>query len=343
MSRKVEELSRFYPCVLLTGARQVGKSTLLRHMLPDGMRYLTLDDYQLADVAKGDPMGFLDAYDGPLCIDEVQHAPELFRAIKMKVDANRRPGMYWLTGAQRFHMMKGVSDSLAGRIGIVDLYSLSQREISGDCATAEYEPATPHESVCEASLCGLRELYERIWRGGYPEVIRHPGMVYDFFRDYVQTYVERDVRSLSQVGDLGAFVKLMRSAAMRTGQQLVYSDLARDAGVSPKTAVAWISILQASGILELLEPYHVNTTKRLAKTPKLYFTDTGLCCWLAGWCSAEQLMEGAFAGAILETWVYGQLMRSYANAGVRPTISYYRDLGGLRWISCWKKTVQSIP
>lgn len=325
---KVEELSSFYPCVLLTGARQVGKSTLLRHILPEGMRYITLDDYQLAEVAKGDPMGFLDAYEGPLCIDEIQHAPELFRAIKMKVDANRQSGMYWMTGSQRFHMMNGVSDSLAGRIGIVDLYSFSQRELCGDDSAAAFSPAEPRKSVCRASLCGIRELYERIWRGGYPAAVRHPDMVYDFFRDYVQTYLERDVRSLSQVGDLSAFMKLMRSAAMRTGQQLVYSDLARDAGVSPKTAMAWVSILQTSGILELLEPYHVNTTKRLAKTPKLYFTDTGLCCWLAGWRSADILMESPFAGAILETWVYGQLVRSYANTGVRPCITYYRDLDG---------------
>lgn len=329
MGRKVEELSRFYPCVLLTGARQVGKSTLLRHMLPEGMTYLTLDDYQLAEYAQSDPMGFLDAYPAPLCIDEIQYAPQLFRAIKMKVDADRRPGMYWMTGSQRFHMMKGVSDSLAGRIGIVDLYSLAQRELYGDADGGVYTPEQPDEAVCEKSLCGLRELYERIWRGGYPALHRDPDLpAYDFFRDYVQTYAERDVRSLTQVGDLEAFVKLMRSAAMRSGQQLVYSDLARDAGVSPKTAAAWISILQASGIVELLEPYHVNTTKRLAKTPKLYFCDTGLCCWLAGWRSAEQLMEGPFSGAILETWVYGQLMRRYANAGIKPAMTYYRDLDG---------------
>lgn len=329
MRAKVEELSRYFPCVLMTGARQVGKSTLLRSMLPRGMRYLTLDDYQLAEYAKGDPMGFLESYAGPLCIDEIQYAPELFRAIKMKVDANRRPGMYWMTGSQRFHMMKGVSDSLAGRIGIVDLYSLSQQELYGNAAPVPFNPAQPVEGMSEESLCGIHELYARIWRGGYPELHRNPDMpAYDFFRDYVQTYMERDVRSLTQVGDLEAFGRLMRSAAMRTGQQLVYSDLARDAGVSPKTATSWISILRASGIVELLEPYHVNTTKRLAKSPKLYFTDTGLCCWLAGWRSVEMLQEGPFAGAILETWVYGQLIRRYANAGIRPTLTYYRDLDG---------------
>lgn len=329
MEEKVAELNRVFPCVLLTGARQVGKSTLLRRLMPEGMRYVTLDDYQEAEFATTDPKGFLEAWGTPLCIDEIQYAPQLFRAIKMRVDADRRPGMYWMTGSQRFHMMKGVSDSLAGRIGIVDLYTLSQRELCGDASATIFSPNSPQESVSALGLCSLPELFTRIWRGGYPELQRTPVMpVYDYFRDYVQTYLDRDVRSLTQVGDQHAFMQLMRSAAMRTGQQLVYSDLARDAGVSSKTAAAWVSILQASGIVELLEPYHVNCTKRLAKTPKLYFADTGLCCWLAGWRSAEQIAENNASGAILETWVYGQLKRSFANAGIAPALSYYRDLDG---------------
>lgn len=327
-ARKVLELTEYYPCLLLTGARQVGKSTLLRHLLPEGMRYITLDDFQLLDFARKDPLGFLEAHGTPLCIDEVQYAPELFRAIKIKVDENRRPGMYWLTGSQRFHMMKGVSESLAGRIGILDLYTLSQKELYGEPMAENFSPATAESGLCLGAVCSQAELYERIFRGGYPELARTRMPWYDFFRDYVQTYVERDVRQLTQVGNEAAFVRLMRSAAMRTGQQLVYSDLARDAGVSPKTAAAWVSILQASGVVELLEPYYVNSIKRLAKTPKLYFTDTGLCCWLAGWRSPESLMESTFAGAILETWVFGQLMRNYANAGIRPVISYYRTHDG---------------
>ncbi len=325
---KIEELTRYYPCVLLSGARQVGKSTLLRRMLPEGMRYITLDDFQQLDFARKDPVGFLEAYGTPLCIDEIQYAPELFRAIKMKVDEDRRAGMYWLTGSQRFSMMKGVSESLAGRIGVIDLYTLSQRELYGDGRGVPFHPASVESCVCTDSICSLTKLYERILRGGYPELSKTDIPWYDFFRDYVQTYVERDVRQLTQVGNEAAFVRMMRSAALRTGQQLVYTDLARDAGVSPKTAAAWVSIMQASGIVELLESYQVNTIKRLAKTPKLYFMDTGLCCWLAGWRSAETLMESNFAGAILETWVYGQLMRSYANAGIRPVISYYRAHDG---------------
>lgn len=331
MSHTVEELSRYFPCVLVTGARQVGKSTMLKRMLPEGMKYVTLDDYMMADYAKKDPIGFLEEWGSPLCIDEIQYAPELLRAIKIKVDAaEQEPGMYWLTGSQRFVMMKGVSESLAGRIGVVDLHSLSQREIMQSKPSAvPFDPEKAESMQQREGICGLQELYERILQGGYPRLIQRAGLDRNaYFHSYVQTYVERDVQALTQVSNQASFVKLMRSAALRSGQQLVYSDLARDADVSPKTAAAWIAILQASGIVELLEPYYVNTTKRLAKTPKLYFMDTGLCCWLAGWDNAQQLMNSAYAGAILETWVYGQLMRSFANAGQRPHLTYYRDRNG---------------
>lgn len=330
MGARITELSSCYPCVLLTGARQVGKSTLLKQLMPAGMRYVTLDDFQLAEFAKKDPVGFLEHYGTPLCIDEVQYVPELLRGIKLKVDENRHNGMYWLTGSQRFNMMKGVSESLAGRISIADLYSLSQAEMYGSAKSGRiFDVMRIADCINPDSVCDLKKLYERILKGGYPEPLRQNKLRNsDYFSDYVQTYVERDVMQLSQVGDQAAFVRLMRSTALRTGQQLVYSDLAKDAGVSPKTAAAWVSILQASGIVELLEPYFVNTTKRLAKTPKLYYTDTGLCCWLAGWKNAEIMMESNFAGAILETWVYGQLVRRFSDSGNRPTITYYRDHDG---------------
>lgn len=331
MEKKLRELNRSFACIMVTGARQVGKSTLLKRIMPEGMRYVTLDDPEMADYARRDPMGFVNEMGSPLCIDEVQYAPGILRTIKIKVDeANQSPGMYWLTGSQRFEMMRGVTESLAGRVAIVDLYSLSQREVCGEPLCCEaFDPERCRELVQSANLCSLSALFERIWRGGYPlPVMRSEMSADDYFRSYVQTYVERDVQALSQVGNQASFIRLMRSAAMRTGQQLVYSDLARDAEVSPKTAAAWVSILQASGIISLLEPYHVNTTKRLAKTPKLYFMDTGLCCWLAGWNNAEQLKNSMFSGAILETWVYGQLVRSFANAGKRPFLYYYRDRDG---------------
>ena len=244
MRKKIEELNSYFPCVLLTGARQVGKSTLLRTMLPEGMNYVTLDDYVEAARAKEDPLGFLDRHGLPLCIDEVQYAPELLRAIKIRVDENRRPGMYWLTGSQRFHMMKGVTESLAGRIGILELMSMSQSEMLGEGEGAvPFQPDMAETLAASSRVCGISALYERIWRGGYPQLIQYPQMpVRDFFSSYLQTYVERDVQSLSQVGNKSAFVTLMRSAALRSGQQLVYNDLARDADVSPKTAAAWISM-----------------------------------------------------------------------------------------------------
>lgn len=328
MSRTLQRLAAFFPCVLLTGARQVGKSTLLKHLLPEGTRYVTLDNIELAAEAQERPLAFLERMGCPLCIDEIQYAPALFRAIKQKVDEERRPGMYWLTGSQRFRLMKGVSESLAGRLGIAELFSLSQGEIAGDGErVAPFHPCTAQAE--DAPVCDRSTLFRRIFRGGYPELIQHPEIEPAlFFQSYVQSYVERDVQELSQVGNKSAFIKLMRSAALRSGQQLVYSDLARDADVSPKTAKAWVSVLEASGIITLLEPYYINTTKRLTKAPKLYFMDTGLCCWLARIRSAEELEHGAFAGAMVETWAFGQLMRRFHNMGEAPRLCYYRDANG---------------
>ncbi len=329
ISRTLQKLSAFFPCVLITGARQVGKSTLLQHLLPKGMRYVTLDNVELAAEAQERPLAFLERMGAPLCIDEIQYAPALFRAIKQKVDEERRPGMYWLTGSQRFRLMKGVTESLSGRLGIVELFSLSQAEAVGR-GEEKNEAFHPITATAEGMpVCDRETLFRRIFRGGYPELIQHPEIEPAmFFQAYVQSYVERDVQDLTQVGNKSAFVKLMRSAAWRSGQQLVYSDLARDAGVSPKTAKEWVSVLEASGIITLLEPYHINTTKRLTKSPKLYFMDTGLCCWLAHIHSAEELEHGAFAGAMAETWAFGQLLRRFHNAGQMPTLSYYRDSNG---------------
>lgn len=326
----VKYMSAHFPCVLLTGARQVGKSTLLEEVLPEGMNYVTLDDYTLAEEARRDPIGFLKAHEAPLLIDEVQYAPALFRAIKMRVDAAKRKGMYWMTGSQHFHLMEGVSESLAGRVGIIDLYSLSQRECLGLGAAAPwFNPDALDEYAAGVTPCGMEELYRRIWRGGYPALRTdeemEPGVLFD---SYLRTYLERDVNQLLQVENRASFIKLMRSAAARTGQQLVYSDLARDAEVSANTAKAWISILETTGIISLLQPYSTNSIKRLTKTPKLYFMDTGLCSWLAGWDSPESLMKGPFAGPILETFVYGQLMRSFCHNGRRPQLYFFRDAKG---------------
>ena len=329
-ARSVEYLSAHFPCVLVQGARQVGKSTLLESVMPRGMNYVSLDDFVLAERARRDPMGFLEDYPSPLCIDEVQYAPDLLRAIKIRVDKEKNKGMYWMTGSLQLHVMKDVSETLAGRVGIMDLHSLSQQELLGHGENARvFDPAAPRDCINESTACGLEALYRRIWRGGYPALAVDDALEPDaFFESYVRSYLERDVNDLAQVGNRAAFVRFMRSAAMRTGQQLVYADLARDAEVSPNTIKVWVSILERTGIVSLLHPYSTNSIKRLTKTPKLYFCDTGLCCWLAGWESPESLMNSPFAGAILENWVYAQLLRSYNHNGKRPQIYYFREANG---------------
>ena len=329
MAAKIMELHKYFPCVLVTGARQVGKSTLLRSLLPEGMRYVSLDDELMLARAKEDPVEFLEEQGYPLCIDEVQYEPSLLRAIKRKVDETGAPGQYWLIGSQRFHLMQGASESLAGRVGIVELYSLSQSEAAGKGSGAEPFDPSLIKTRLAAPVCDINELYKRIWLGGYPRLFKYAGTSHeDYFSAYMSTYIARDVRSLLQVGDTSAFFRFMQSVAARTGQQLVYADLAKDADVSPNTVKKWLSVLETSGIVDILQPYYVNTSKRLTKSPKLYFTDPGFCSWLGGWSSPAVLQQGAMAGAMLETWVYGQLRRSFCNRGIRARLSYYRNSNG---------------
>lgn len=324
MGATVHHLSSLFPCVLVTGARQVGKSTMLRSILPEGMRYISLDDAETAEAAQQNPVDFLSRFDGPLCIDEIQYAPALFRAIKQRVDADRRPGMYWMTGSQRFRLMKGITESLAGRMGILELRPLSNREQLRHPDSA-FSPSVEASSPTAEPA----SLYTRIFRGGYPELIARPEMEPElFFRAYVSTYVERDVQDLAQIGNKGSFIRLMRSAASRTGQQLVYSSLARDAGVAVNTAKSWVSILEASGIITLLEPYYTRTSQRLTKSPKLYFNDTGLAAWLCRLETPEELERSPLAGAFAETWAFNQLVSGYENRGVTPDISYFRNSNG---------------
>lgn len=331
MRGTLETAAAAFPCVLLTGARQVGKSTLLQRVLPAGVSYVTLDDYAVAQAARRDPALFLEMYGTPLCLDEIQYAPELLRAIKAKVDADRRPGMYYMTGSQRFLLMKGVTESLAGRIGVVELYSLSQREMCGGGeAVPAYDAAQPLDIMENAPICPLSELYVRIWHGGYPELHRNKKMPRDlFFSSYLKTYLERDVSALAQVGDKGAFQDMMHALAHLTGQQLVYSDLARDVGVSMPTVKRWVSILETSGIIILLRPYATTTSKRLTKSPVVHFMDTGFCVWLADIKTPRELAEHRrLNGHILESWVFGQLVRRFSNLGQEVRLHFFRESNG---------------
>ncbi|MFC1852377.1 ATP-binding protein [candidate division CSSED10-310 bacterium] len=318
-----------FPVLLLTGARQVGKTTLLRHLSEAERTYVSLDDPLVLRLAKEDPALFMQRYQLPILIDEIQYAPELLPYVKMSVDKNPQPGMFWLTGSQQFHLMKGVSESLAGRVGILQLLGLSRMEIMNLGKESQVFLPT-FESVRRRFSWGdtfnLMELYRLIWKGAFPALFAYENFNRDlFYSSYVQTYLQRDIRDLARVGDQMSFLRFLRAAAARTGQLLNMADMARDADIAPNTAKSWLSILQASGIVYLLEPYHTNVTKRLVKTPKLYFLDTGLCAYLTEWSSPENLEVGAMSGAILETWIIIELLKSYWHSGRRAPFYYYRD------------------
>ncbi len=329
LSDTIERVSEAFPVVLLTGPRQVGKTTLLVNT--GGTRsVVTLDDLDEREMAREDPALFLQRHPAPLLVDEVQYAPQLFSQIKLAVDRERRPGMYWLTGSQKFHLMRGVSESLAGRVAILDLLGFSQAEREGRAGA--HPPFLPTSAWVEnARTAGRKplpvmDLYRRIWKGSFPDAaLRGPELRDVFYRSYVETYIQRDVRDLARVGDEAAFLRLLRAAAARTGQLLNFADLARDVGVDQKTVKAWLSILETSGLIHFLPPYHRNVTKRLIRAPKLYFLDTGLCSWLTAWPSPETLEAGALSGAILETWMYTEILKSYWHNGKEARFHFYRD------------------
>jgi hypothetical protein len=294
--------------VLVTGPRQVGKTSLLRHLLPDA-DYVTFDDLALARQAEGSPDLFFAGRREPLILDEVQYVPGLFRALKQRIDEDRRPGRLLMTGSQTFPLMQNVSESLAGRAAVLELGTLSLPEVR------QARPA----------LDDLSFLVE----GGYPAL--HAGgpiAPADFYAAYLATYLERDVRNLKNVGDLRDFDRFLRAAALRTGQLLSFSDLARDVGVAPNTARAWISVLQASGLILLLEPYHRNLGTRLVKSPKLHFLDTGLAAHLVGIDTVDALLKSPIAGGLWETFVVGQVVRHYQSQGKRVPLWFWRTASG---------------
>jgi len=318
-----------FPVLLVTGARQVGKTTFLRHLSEPERTYVSLDDPLVLELARRDPALFFQRFRPPLLIDEIQYAPQLLPYIKMEADELRQPGLVWLTGSQQFHMMQGVSESLAGRVAILHLSGLSRREAIGEGAGVQPFLPTPEqlrERDQTSAPLDLHALYRLIWRGSMPALMLQSDMDRDlFYGSYVQTYLQRDVRDLARVGDEQAFLRFLRVAAGRTGQLLNMADLARDADVAPNTAKAWLAILQTSGLAYLLQPYHTNLSKRLVKRPKLYFLDAGLCAYLTQWSSPETLEAGAMSGAILETWVISELLKGYWHNGKEPPFYYYRD------------------
>jgi uncharacterized protein len=323
------ELSKQFPVLLLTGPRQVGKTTFLQHVAGKNRRYVTLDDPDLRLLAREDPSLFFQRHTPPILIDEIQYAPDLMQYIKMQVDAKKQTGMFWLTGSQQFQMMKGISETLAGRVGIINMLGFSSRERYKLKLDVEpFIPAIDSLTQRESSRpkTSVMNLYKDIWKGSYPALIAGPAKDREvFYSSYLQTYLQRDVRELTQVADESAFLKFLKACATRTGQLLNMSELARDADVSVGTAKNWLSILQASFQIFLLQPYYSNLTKRLVKRPKLYFLDTGLCAYLTDWTSPKTLESGAMSGAILETYVLLEILKSWWHQGRTPSLYYYRD------------------
>jgi predicted AAA+ superfamily ATPase len=317
--------------VLVTGARQVGKTTLLQEVAKN-IGYVTLDDrLQLAN-AVSQSITFFKDNPPPIFVDEVQRAPELFPRIKIILDRDKKKGQFFLSGSQQFEMMKDVAESLAGRLGILNLTGISLRERFGVGFREPFLPTDEYFAVRAKEKVEIpyADIWNIIHRGCFPELCANPDFDWQmFFAAYVKTYIERDVRELAQVGDEVKFLQFMTVTASRTGQLLNVASLARDVGISQPTAERWLSILATSGLVYLLRPYHNNITKRTVKAAKLYFLDTGLAAYLTRWNTADVLKSGAMAGAFFETFVVGEVMKSYSNKGILDLpLYFYRDRDG---------------
>ena len=314
-----------FKCVLITGARQTGKSTLIKHLYPE-IKQISFDDPFAEEQAKNNPEMFMSLNTPPIFLDEIQYVPSLFRYIKQSSDNNDSKGLFYLSGSQPFKLMELVSDSLAGRVAIIELPPLSLREIMESRFTEPFLPTMDYIKKRNTDAVKPDNIWSIIHRGGYPEM-QDPDMDWAmFFSSYVKTYLERDVRELAAVQDLDAFRRFMVACAARTGQMLNYSNIADEVGKDAKTIKNWVSVLEASGIVYILEPYANSALKRAIKTPKLYFRDTGLAAYLTRWLTPETLATGAMSGEFFETFVISEILKSYSNRGLdyRYFVSYYR-------------------
>lgn len=328
LEKVVAQVTKEYPVVLVTGPRQVGKTTMLQKLMENTERsYVSLDDLGERSIAKSDPELFLQLHKPPVLIDEVQYAPELFTYIKIYADTHHEPGAFWLTGSQAFKLMRGVQESLAGRVAVLSMTSLSQAEMyGGDVEPFRVELELLAERAKQRESTDVKGIYERIYRGSMPAVIGGANSnIQIFYSSYLSTYIERDVKELSEAIDSLKFLRFITAVAARSSQMLNISEIARDADINQVQAKAWLGVLETLGIIFYLYPYSNNLLKRLVKAPKLYFYDTGLVCYLTRWSSAETLENGAMNGAILENYVVSEIAKTYLCCGREPYMYYYRN------------------
>lgn len=329
LERKFLHMSSFFKAVLVTGARQVGKTTMLKHLAQGQERtYVSMDNAMLRTLAQTDPVLFFQTYKTPIIIDEVQKAPELFEQIKIMCDESEETGRFWLTGSQQYSMMKEVRETLAGRIGILELYSLSQSEVNRNDFSNEldfsYSSLTVRQKQAEKN--NIIDVFEHIWRGGMPQVLHSDAeQRQEYYNSYVDTYLMRDVTEAGGIVDTVRFRKFITACAALVSEQVSYKTLAEAAEISQPAAKEWLQLLQGLGIVYLLKPYFNNELKRLAKVSKLYFYDTGLCAYLSRWLTRDTLMNGAASGHYFENYVVAELLKNYAYAQTKANLMYYRD------------------
>jgi len=332
LEEQIKFASKNYPVVMVCGQRQVGKSTMLHHIKESGRKYVTFDDINARRLAETDPALFFETYGVPLLIDEFQRAPSILSEIKRIVDAKAlsgedNSGMFWLTGSQKFRMMQNVSESLAGRVAVFDLAGLSCAEIE-DREVGLFRPEIDalKKRAETMKLKNIHEIFGLIFRGGMPKLHVSDIDRDRYYMDYVNTYLERDIKDLAQVGKLNEFYSFLVYMAARTAQELKYDEISKEIGISAPTAKNWVSILERSGVIFILHPYYNNITNRLVKTPKMYFMDTGLAAYLCRWPNAETLENGNMAGAYFETYVVSEIVKNYFNSGKPVNLYYYRDI-----------------
>lgn len=335
IKRNIEEAiiqaSKEYPVVMVCGQRQVGKSTMLNHIKKNNRRYVSFDDRQAKRLAETDPTLFFETYGYPILIDEFQKVPTILETIKdisdkLGYEGKDNNGLFWLTGSQKFEMMEGVSESLAGRVAVFEMSSLSKNELIGK----DYGVFNPEISALkkrENIKSSVNDIYGLIFKGGMPKINASIINRDKYYSDYINTYLERDIKELSQVGKLNEFYDFLVYIAARTGQEIKYDEISKQVGISAPTAKSWITILERSGAIFILRPYSSSVTNRLVKTPKMYFMDTGLAAYLCRWPNAETLQNGNMDGAFLETYVVSEIVKSYYNSGIPVNnLYYYRDI-----------------